>query len=711
MRALPLLLILGCHGDKPASTDDSAPSWGLPSRPSNPTCTAPARPISTASVALEQVYGALSFSQLVGLVPYPDGEWWYALEKGGTLSVFDADLDVTVKTTALDLTDDVVVSSESGLLGFALHPDFEINGYAYVSYTPSDGEGLFDSRVSRFTSTDGGLSFDKSSEKVIFQVDQPYSNHNGGHLTFGPDGLLYFGLGDGGSAGDPLGNGQDTTEVLGSILRLDVDGGDPYAIPADNPFADGSGAEEIYAWGLRNPWRFTFDTETGELWAGDVGQDEWEEVDLIELGGNYGWNTMEGAHCYKASTCDEAGLRLPIAEYAHDGDKKSITGGFVYRGTAIPELVGTYLYTDYYPGPLTALTYDPLTGAADPTDLIDNTGFAVSSFAQDTHGELYLLAYSDGAIYQIVPNDVDTAAVDPFPQTLSETGCVDPSDPRTPAEGMIPYTVRSPLWSDGLDKERYLAIPDGETIAVGADGDWELPIGSVVMKTFLDGDDPVETRLLVRHDDGGWAGYSYAWDGEDAFLLPAGSARDLGDHTWEYPSRAGCLSCHTSAVGQTLGLETAQLNGDLTYPNGVTGNQIATLDHIGLLSTSPGDPAALDALPEPGGADDAEARARSLLHSNCAFCHLPGGTGLGDLDLRYSTALADAGLCDVAPQNGDLGVADARIVAPGAPERSVLSLRMYALDVSRMPPLGSSVVDADGAALIDGWISAMSACP
>jgi len=224
-------------------------------------------------------------------------------------------------------------------------------------------------------------------------VDQPFLNHNGGQIAFGPDGLLYVGLGDGGSGGDPLGHAQDTSTLLGSILRIDVDRGTPYAVPPDNPFAAGGGRPEIFAWGLRNPWRWSFDRETGELWCGDVGQNRWEEVDRIRRGGNYGWNVREGAHCFASAECDSAGLIEPVAEYSHD-EGCSITGGYVYRGATLPQISGAYVYGDFCSGRIWGL-FSAGGGALAPR-LLAESGLQISSFAEDHDGELYVVDYGGG---------------------------------------------------------------------------------------------------------------------------------------------------------------------------------------------------------------------------------------------------------------------------------------------------------------------------
>ena len=313
--------------------------------------------------------------------------------------MFENDPGVESARTFLDIRERVNdAGNEEGLLGLAFDPAFVENGYFYVYYTASRPRR---SVVSRFSvGKDDPNRADPDSELVFLEVEQPYRNHNGGHIAFGPDGMLYVGLGDGGSSGDPRGNGQDTSTLLGSILRIDVSvldqlGG--YAAPPDNPFAAGEGTArgEIWAYGLRNPWRFSFDRETGDLWAADVGQNLYEEVDIIGPGLNYGWNVMEGSHCFRRESCDSRGLEMPVAEYGRDGGC-SVTGGYVYRGRRMPSLYGAYLYADFCSGKIWALRHD---GAAVTEQmLIADTGLSISSFGEDPSGEVYVVTF-EGAVY------------------------------------------------------------------------------------------------------------------------------------------------------------------------------------------------------------------------------------------------------------------------------------------------------------------------
>ncbi|MCA9493357.1 MAG: PQQ-dependent sugar dehydrogenase, partial [Myxococcales bacterium] len=639
-----------------ARTDTVHAPWvsGLASRPANATCLAPSDgPLHDRTIGVQRAFPLLTFDKPVEMLQPPGNadEWWI-VEKTGRVWRFADDDATTTMDLVIDLSG-VVHSTpqEMGLLGLAFHPDFELNGQVFLSYDVSVGNQLYD-EIHRYTSLDGGLTLDPSTEELVLSIPDPYTNHNGGKLAFGWDGYLYYGVGDGGSAGDPGNRAQNTNVLLGKMLRFDVDGGMPYAIPPDNPFAGGGGAPEIYAWGMRNPWRWSFDRGTGDLWVGDVGQNLWEEVDIVELGGNYGWDWKEGFACYTAGCSTVPGLVDPLVSY-DPGGAAAIIGGFVYRGSLIPDLVGTYVFADYYTNRIDGIVFDGL-GQPSITGLTNVAGFQPSSFAEDADGELYVLEYTN-EVWRIVP-PVGNPPVDDFPVLLSETGCVDPNDPTLPGPGLIPFEPNSKLWSDDAAKTRWMAIPDGETVTIGPDGDWDFPVGSVLMKEFQIDGHRIETRLLVRHDDGTWAGYAYAWDaGEtDATLVEGGATVPTTQGDWRIPSTAECLQCHTQAAGRTLGPRTEQLNRDLDF-GGTTGNQVHTLASIGWFTDAPAEhPDLLPALPDPSVPSTVEGRSRSYLDGNCSHCHRPGGPGQGDLDFRYTTA--DPGGCGLAPTSGDVGV-------------------------------------------------------
>jgi len=376
----------------PSPSLSASPTASATVAPRLPTPTTPPPPIATGAlpqVRLVKAFGGLTFAQLTGAFQAPDGRW-YVLEQAGRVLTFrDGDARAAV---FLDIRDHVEFGGEKGLLGFAFAPDFAQSGIFFVDYTRG---GPLRTEIASFTSA--GAVADKTSEVLVLEIAQPYDNHNGGQLAFGPDGYLYIAMGDGGSGGDPQRNGQNKNVLLAKLLRIDVRDRTRYRVPPDNPFASGGGRGEIWAYGLRNPWRFSFDTETGALWLGDVGQDSYEEIDVITKGGNYGWNVMEATHCYNASRCDMTGLELPIAEYPHSLGC-SVTGGFVHHGTA-PELRGVYFYGDYCSGRIWGLRVD--SGKVTLAQLA-TSGFAISAFAQDRSGEVYVLQYgSAGAIYQI----------------------------------------------------------------------------------------------------------------------------------------------------------------------------------------------------------------------------------------------------------------------------------------------------------------------
>lgn len=327
----------------------------------------------------------------------------FVVEQRGVISVFENNPETSNKAEFLDISSQVNDSgNEQGLLGLAFHPDYENNGYFYVNYTAEDPDRTV---ISRFqVSSDDPERADAGSEQEVLSFAQPYGNHNGGQVSFGPDDYLYIAVGDGGSGGDPEGHGQDRSTLLGNILRIDVDnqnGDNNYAIPQDNPFAgnDEGYREEIYAWGLRNPWRFSFDAETDQLWTGDVGQNAYEEIDIVENGKNYGWNIMEASHCYEpAEGCDQSGLELPVWEYDRSEGDVSITGGFIYHGPTSDELTGHYIYADYASGRIWALDPSDLDNPIN-TKLID-ADFQISSFGVDRDNELYICAFDDN-IYRL----------------------------------------------------------------------------------------------------------------------------------------------------------------------------------------------------------------------------------------------------------------------------------------------------------------------
>ncbi len=654
-------------------------------RPEHQTCVAPPRPARIAHAT--RAYPAATFDEPVSLTLSPDHAWWFVGERRGRVWRLDATDEMARPELVLDFSSEVDSSTGAiGLLAIALHPRFATNGELFASYTAKGGT-LAISRVTRFRSKNGGRSFTRQHE--LLALDQISDYHVNTDLRFGPDGYLYAGFGDGGPQGDPHGRAQDRYSLKGKLLRLDVDARKPYGIPPTNPFAHGGGAPEVWAFGLRNPWRFAFDRETGALWAGDVGEDRLEEIDHIIAGGNYGWPMREGMRCTRPAACASVSTIDPLVELPHP-TISSVTFGAVYRGSRFPELAGHLIYADYASG--TIWSVDPEQKPPKPRMLVDG-GHAIATFAEEANGEIIAVDLA-GTLWRL---DIGASGTADVPALLSETGCFGPRG--VPVAGLIPYEVNASFWSDGAGKRRWFAIPDGTHIDFDREGHLDLPIGSIVAKEFSVGGLRVETRLMIRHDEE-WTGYTYRWDASqrDATLVPEAAAGFTSPwpKPWYFPHRGECSRCHQGAAGHVLGLEVAQLDravGDT--------NQLALFDRIGLFASEiPATPALQD--------KTVEQRARTWLHVNCSYCHRPGATGLGDMDLRYTTPLAQMNVCDVPPRYGTFDKLLARRIAPGDPSRSVLLRRMKALGFLRMPPLGTLGTDPKGIEDVSRWIEQLS---
>jgi glucose/arabinose dehydrogenase len=351
----------------------------------------------TPKIALTEVASGLKEPVGIFGIPKTDDKRLFVIEQAGAIRTIEGKkLD---STPFLDIKSKVLSGGEMGLLGLAFHPKVAENNYFYVNYIDKSQNTV----VARYSLKSGGDVADPGSEKVLLKIKQPYANHNGGNMAFGPDGFLYIGMGDGGRAGDPDNRAQDKNDLLGKMLRLNVDGGALYSSPESNPFVGGGGKPEIWALGLRNPWRFSFDSKTGDLYIADVGQGEYEEISFQAAnsrgGENYGWRCYEGSHPYKTDGCAAASSFVaPIIQYDHSQDRCSVTGGYVYRGSQFPALAGKYFYGDFCGGQL--YYAEQASGAWSPVTALD-TEYRVSTFGQDNSGELYLADYDSGAIYQL----------------------------------------------------------------------------------------------------------------------------------------------------------------------------------------------------------------------------------------------------------------------------------------------------------------------
>ncbi len=687
---------------------------------------------------VEQVWPKLRFDNPLELARAPDSDRLFVLEYRGKLWSF---LPGAEKA-------DLVHDLGKLAYGMTCHPRYADNRYIYVTYILHETDPLPNgTRVSRFTVSDTDPpTVDPASEVVM--IEWLCGGHNGGCLQFGPDGYLYIATGDGSGIADEHQTGQDLTDLLGSILRIDVDhaaGDKPYRVPADNPFVGVEGARpEVFAYGLRQPWKFNFDTASGQLWAGEVGQDLWEMVHLIKKGANYGWSTHEGSHPFRpARRAGPTPVTPPVLEHSHTLFR-SVTGGYVYHGRRLPELAGAYIYGDFDTGKVWSLVYQD--GQVQQSRELADTNLRLIDFVEDKEGELYLLDYI-GGIYRLAaappPEDLP-----PFPRKLSQTGLFADTPGHVPAAGLIPYSVNAALWSDGAEKERFLAIPgDGQIEfdtmtypqpAPGAPPGWKFPDGTVLIKTFsidLEPGNPasrhrLETRILHHKrltgdevfGDQVWHGYTYVWnddqtdadllgaDGLDRVIQIADASAPGGrrQQTWHFPSRAECTLCHTMPAKYVLGFNTLQLNKDHDY-GGVVANQIKTLAKLGLFKNPPDVPPAQ--LPRLADYTDKTAslrdRARAYMHANCAHCHRKWGGGNAEFQLLSTLPLEELGIVDTRPGHGSFEMSDARILVPGEPDRSLIHARMGRLGLGRMPHVASLVVDEEGMKLVGDWIRSL----
>lgn len=672
----------------------------------------------------------LKFGPLVDLVAVPGTDWLLAEELGGKLVAFRNQRETDQTVVALDLA---AIPNFRSAYGIALHPKFAENRFCYVSYVLPEGPD--GTHVSRFTMTSlDPPRLDPQSERVV--LTWLAGGHNGACLQFGLDGMLYVSTGDGSSPFPPdvRKTGQNLDDLLSCILRIDVDraeGERGYSIPSDNPFVNQPGARgEIWAYGFRNPWKMAIDERKGDLWVGDVGWEMFEMIDRIEKGGNYGWSVKEGSQPVLGERLPgPTPILPPTVEHSHV-EARSITGGRVYYGKKLPELVGAYIYGDFVTGKIWALRHD---GKA-VTELRElcTTSHQIVAFGADAAGELLIVDHT-GSLHELEPTP-PAAANRQFPTRLSETGLFASTAAHEPAPGVIPYSINATAWADGATAERFLALPgetklgvyDSENVQVGyLKGAWKFPVDGVLAKTVslpLDAARPearrrVETQIM-HYDGRDWHAYTYLWNDrqDDAELVPAeGTTRtfDVNDsnapggkrrQTWRVAARNECILCHTSRAGWLQAFTPAELNRDQRYGDAIAG-QLATLSHIGMFEQPPAEASPLaDPYGDRGSLDE---RARAYLHLNCGHCHRRGGGGTAAIELRIDLPLEQTNLLAGRPTQGTFGIHAAQILAPGEPARSVLYYRMAKLGRGRMPHFGSQEVDERGLRLIGDWIESL----
>ncbi len=644
----------------------------------------------------------LTLAWPVQLVHHPSQPYWYVVEQGGKIRRFADSDDVSTSEVVLDMAGHLFTDGfEDGLLGFAFDPNFETNGRIVVKFTApsSDPIGL-ELRVEGFTSSNGGATFDLDSRSLILTVEKYADLHHGGAPSFGRDGYLYVPVGDGtlDLADDPA---QDLSRLGGKVLRVALDES-PYRVPDDNPFVGVNGARgEIWALGLRNPWGWSFDPTSGALWVADTGNLV-EELNRVVGGANYGWPNRDGSKCSGIGECDPAFVD-PFYGY-ENGSGAAIIGGPVYTGKKFPKAVGSPVFGDFVHGRIQYVTVDEENEKAIAHTLLEG-GSNITTLTLDLDGEI-LFTDRLGRIQSLEPVEVGPTV----PPLLSKTGCVDVARPRQSPQGMIPYEVNMPLWSDRTDKVRWLALPADQKIRVLEQGELEFPIGTVMVKNFFWQDRPIETRLYVRHASGDWSGYSYEWreDLSDADLLEGGAYRNYPDLFWQFPSRAECGSCHTGSAGRTLGTSIMQLNRPVGEPFRQE-NQLKSWERMKLFDKPLGP---IEHLRFPDRNDlsaPAKDWARAYLHANCAHCHQPNSTGRSTLDMRNTRPFEDVGCGRKAEL--PLGLPEEQVIATGRPDSSSLLARMGSVDWStRMPRLGSFVVDDLAVERIRTWITETSGC-
>ncbi len=719
----------------------------------------------------------LKFDSPLTFTPVPNTNVLVVGQRNGMIYSFQNDEAVGSKNLIADLSDDVGIVWDGGFLGLAIHPEFgQGKNYMFVWYTTKDGQGRHypNGMVSGFGCNQedhwGGflilkrIEVDPSSylmipgsEITMMKMRLYGSTHRGGGLVFGDDGFLYVTTGDQCAYNKP----QDIVGNLdGGVLRIDVDmdftkshspirkmpddtrfsdeiSGVGYFIPNDNPFLSPTGEnfEEYYTLGHRNPHRMTKDRETGIMYIGEIGENTHEEINVVSKGKNYGWPVFEGNIAGGSSYCTTMYNGMPhehpLVAFPRS-DANAIIGGFVYRGSEMPDFYGKYICADYGVGEeiwavdITTGEYDFLTQFS-PTDII--------SFGEDHSGELYLLSQGDDVyLYRLTQN---SGTFEEVPQLLSQTGIFQDILTLTPNDGVIPYDMTEAFWSDGALKKRWMAVPNNgthdtpeEQIEFSENGDWEFPVGSVLIKHLelpVDEGDPsvirrLETRLVIKAEDESYYYLVYKWNeqGTDAVLLndsldeqitvteENGSTRT---QIWHYPNSPECFACHDS--GGSLGPRTRYLNKNITYDKtGINANQLVTLSHLGILNESIDDAKAAQyqthkAMDDPTATLDE--KARSYLDLNCAYCHRPGRSGeRAEFDLRLFNTLEQTGLL-TAGTNTPIGVPGEKILVPGDASQSILYHRTNSVNTTiMMPPLAKNLVDEKAVILIEEWINQLN---
>lgn len=722
------------------------------------------------TVEVVEAFPGLNFTQPTDLANAPgDTQRLWVTQKNGVVRLIPDVTDPTPSSqTFFDLPALLAARGEAignpgnerGLLGIVFHPDYQTNGYFFLFYSVNIAGSNY-SRLSRFSVSGGDPeTADPTSELVLMEQLDQFGLHLGGDMHFGLDGYLYFSTGDEGGQFDGSSNGQRIDgDLFSGIMRIDVDKqpGNPephphasvptdlgvarYSIPIDNPYVTNdptisyNGQDlpantvrtEFWANGFRNPWRFCIDDLTGEIWCADVGQNNWEEINLVTAGGNYGWSFREGLHDGPRVGETPAGWAGvdPIYEYGHGSGEfqgNSVTGGLVYRGSEFPDLVGAYLFSDFVSGNIWALTRP---GGMVEVERIAGEAGIVAFGTDPSDGEVLMVDYTNNRLVRLT---VGTDLENSFPQTLSDTGLFADLTDLSPAPGLLPYEPNLRFWSDHAIKRRWFMIPDGTSEMTWSENDnWNYPDGMLWIKHFdleLERGDPataqrIETRILVKNTAGSF-GVSYRWNAEGTEATLVEDAGDTFDieviedgmprmQEYRIPSRAECTACHTPQAGHALSFNTRQLNQDHSF-HGFSGNQLNLLAANGFFDNVA--PAA-NTLPRHVRPDEVgptlEEKVRSYLAVNCANCHMDGGTASGSWDGRPHLTLEETGIINGAATNNGGDPANLLIV-PGDTGHSIVANRIAETnDFSRMPPIGSTELDQEAIDLMTAWINDLGA--
>jgi uncharacterized repeat protein (TIGR03806 family) len=687
-------------------------------RPSTQSCLvegtlAEAMPRVTAEVAFADV----TFDQPLQMLPDGSGLLLVA-ERSGAIRSLPEDPQASSSEMWLDLQGR---AATGGMLSFALDPDYANNGHVFAYFIET--EQPFRTTVVRY-----GLGMDGkpdiASERRVIDIDHPLPDHPGGGLAFGDDGMLYISIGDGGEPYDPDGHAQSTQDLLGSVLRIDVstlDNVGNYTIPSDNPLSSAGDRREIWAWSMANPNRCAFDGAT--LWCSDQNL-RLGEVLVVAAGDNHGWPELEGGGCVGGiGACNPASFTGPLDFQRTGEDECGVLGGLVLHDPNEPLLDGVYIYGDSCSGRIWGARATP--PEAPVFSRMGRVPTPLTGFGSDSSGNAYALAGGQIVSFSIAEGGVPGS----FPTKLSETGCFTDMKSRAPAADLVPFVPNSPLWTDGVHKMRYFAIPPDAHIELSDSGEWGWPEGTVLVKNFIIEQEQgnaasrfaAETRIMTLRD-GDWEFHSYQWneEGSDAQLLDddltieVDVVRQGASQTMEYlyPDRFGCQTCHGLGSSNALGPRTDQLNRVVSY-GGELMNQLEAMSAIGLFTEPVVTAADKPSVVDPGDPEaPLELRARAYLHGNCGHCHRPGGWVPLDLDIdfRYDTPLQETNTCGVEAKYYAFATVSTVRIDPGAPDNSLVLERLSADDFSRMPPIGTYTPDPLGAEVVRSWISSLTGC-